>query len=414
MEKVSYLKKGREVSGFSALISLVLAISKGLIGFLSGSVVLLTSALDSFVDLVGMVTSWFGLKIAEKKPDKKFPYGYYKAESLAAMFVSFFILYAAFELLLAGYSRIFILSEITIPLIALAVMIVSSFASFILSRYLFNAGNQINSQLLITNSKERMIDVFSSLIVFAAILASYYKIPYIEGIVTMGISLLIFKVGLFSIRDSIFALMDVSPSKEIENKIKKILKSIKGVESFENLKLRKAGPFIFGEVIVKIKKFVDVTKAHEIADNIENKIKEQIKQVDSFTVHVEPFKTKRQKILVPVKNKDGLNSEISEHFSRAEYFIFVLMDNKKIKSYYFKANPFKTKKVRTGISVTHYVIKEKIDTVITKEIGEISFHALRDGLVDVYKAEGKRVKDIINNFIDNKLTRLKQQTREKD
>jgi len=275
-------------------------------------------------------------------------------------------------------------------------------------------GEEINSQALLVNSQERKVDALSSIAVFVAILSNYYEIPYIEGSVVIVLASLILKIGIISMRDSVFALMDVSPSKEIENKIKKILKSIKGVESFENLRLRKAGPFIFGEVIVKIKKFVDVAKAHEIADNIENKIKEQIKQVDSFTVHVEPFKTERQKILVPVKNKNGLNSEISEHFSRAEYFIFVLTDNKKIKSYYFKANPFKTKKVRTGISVTHYVIKEKIDTVITKEIGEISFHALRDGLVDVYKADGKRVGDIINNFIDNKLTRLKQQTREKD
>jgi len=408
------IRKGQRAAKNATIITVLLAMLKAVVGLLSGSLALLTDALHSTIDIVTISISFVGLKIAGKRPTKRFPYGYYKAESLAVLFISLIIFFIAFRLLLRGYYYLFFVSAINFAPAALSVALISSAVSFLVARYLKKTGEEINSQALLVNSQERKVDALSSIAVFVAILSNYYEIPYIEGSVVIVLASLILKIGIISMRDSVFALMDVSPSKEIENKIKKILKSIKGVESFENLRLRKAGPFIFGEVIVKIKKFVDVAKAHEIADNIENKIKEQIKQVDSFTVHVEPFKTERQKILVPVKNKNGLNSEISEHFSRAEYFIFVLTDNKKIKSYYFKANPFKTKKVRTGISVTHYVIKEKIDTVITKEIGEISFHALRDGLVDVYKADGKRVGDIINNFIDNKLTRLKQQTREKD
>ncbi|MCD6092940.1 MAG: cation diffusion facilitator family transporter [Candidatus Aenigmarchaeota archaeon] len=408
------IRKGQRAAKNATIITALLAMLKAVVGLLSGSLALLTDALHSTIDIVTISISFVGLKIAGKRPTKRFPYGYYKAESLAVLFISLIIFFIAFRLLLRGYYYLFFVSAINFAPAALSVALISSAVSFLVARYLKKTGEEINSQALLVNSQERKVDALSSIAVFVAILSNYYEIPYIEGSVVIVLASLILKIGIISMRDSVFALMDVSPSKEIENKIKKILKSIKGVESFENLRLRKAGPFIFGEVIVKIKKFVDVAKAHEIADNIENKIKEQIKQVDSFTVHVEPFKTERQKILVPVKNKNGLNSEISEHFSRAEYFIFVLTDNKKIKSYYFKANPFKTKKVRTGISVTHYVIKEKIDTVITKEIGEISFHALRDGLVDVYKADGKRVGDIINNFIDNKLTRLKQQTREKD
>ena len=84
----------------------------------------------------------------------------------------------------------------------------------------------------------------------------------------MFFSLLVFKIGLFTVKDSFFALMDLSPSKEIENNVKDITESIVGIEDFDDLKLGKSGPFIFDEVNVKIRKHVDVVRAHEISNNL--------------------------------------------------------------------------------------------------------------------------------------------------
>ncbi len=408
------LKKGQKAAGRAALVSFLLVIIKGVVGFLSGSVVLITDALHSLTDLTIDVASWFGLKIAQRKPNEKFPYGYYKAESLATLFISFFILYAAGNLLIEGYSRLFIIQEINLPFLALLVALVSSFVSFFISKYLRNIGKNINSELLIVNSKERFMDGISSVFVFLAIFLSYYKIPYIEGIVTIVISLLILKIGIFSIKDSILALMDISPSKEKEEQIKKTIKSVKGVDDFTDLKLRKSGPFIFGEVKIKVKKFVPVERAHEITDKIESKIKEKISQVNSFTVHVEPYKTEKHRIAIPVLKPKGLNSEVMKHFGKANYFLFVDITKKSIHKFYSKENPGRKREVRAGMEAVHFIIKEKADVLVTKEIGEISFHTLRDNLIDIYKIEGVTAREVVNNFLKNKLVRLEEQTKEKD
>lgn len=50
--------------------------------------------------------------------------------------------------------------------------------------------------------------------------------------------------------------------------------------------------------------------------------------------------------------------------------------------------------------------------LITKEVGEISFHTLRDNLIDIYKAEGKTVKEVIENFVKGKLEILNKPTKE--
>jgi len=415
-DKQNKLKQGEKVAAVSILTSLLLSVSKAIIGFFAGSIVLITDALHSGADTMTGFASWFGLKISQKKPDERFPYGYYKAENLATLVVSGFILYVAFELLLEGYSKLFILSQLTRPFEALGIALVSSVVSYFLSRYLRKTGEKINSQSLIANSNERRVDIFSSLIVFIAILLTFLKVPYIEGIITMIISILALKIGLTTAKDSIFALMDVSPSKEIEKKVKGIINSNAGIEDFEELRLRKAGPFIFGEVKVKIRKFVDVKRAHEIADSIENKIKNEINDIDSFTIHVEPYEAEEQKIVIPIISNKGLDSNIMKNFGRANYFMFLTVNKKerKVAFRYVKENPHKEKLVKAGLAVVNFIVKEKVDALIAGEVGEISFHTLRDNLIDIYKAKGKTVGANIDNLLKNKLGRITEPKKVED
>ncbi len=407
------LKKGEVAAKKAGLISVLLVIIKLIVGSLSGSIALISDALHSFADLTVDIISWAGLKIAQKKPDEKFPYGYYKAESLATLFISFFILYIAVNLILEGYSRIIVVSEITMPFIALFIALISSLVSFIIAKYLRGIGETINSQVLIINSKERFLDGISSLGVFVAILLNSYGIYWAEGVITIIIGAMILKIGILSLKDSIFSLMDISPVEE-EEKVKDIIKSAKGVDDYSDLKLRKAGPFVFGDVKIKIKKSASINKAHDIADEIESKIKTEVNYIKSFIVHIEPYKTERNKIAIPVLNPEGLSSKIMDHFGRADYFMFLETDKKSIVRFYFKENPHKKKKLRTGLDVVNFILKENVNVLVTAEIGEISVNKLRDNLVDIYKANGRNCGEIANNFLESRLIKMKKPTRKKD
>ena len=314
-----------------------------------GATILIADALHTSIDLLTYFASLFGLKISQKRPDKKFPYGYYKAENLVTLLVSVFILYAAIELLIEGCSRIFTLTKISIPFQATLVAIVSLIVSYFFTRYTRKIGTEINSQLLIAISKDKLIDVFSSIIVLISILATFYRIPYIEGLFTILLSALSLKSGIFIIKDSIFALMNISPGKEVEEKVKKT--SVVRVEEFKDLKLRRVGPFIFGEVTIMIRRCTNIKRAHEIAENIENKIKKEIEEIISFTIHIEPYEGKEIKLAIPIKENKGLDSEVSEHFGKANYFIFVIVNKKegKIISFYIKDNPYKERVVKVGL-----------------------------------------------------------------
>ena len=410
-ERISKLKQGEKTAGISTIAIILLAFVEALIGFLSGNTILMIDALHNAADSVASFASWFGLKISQRAPTERFRYGYYKAESLATLFVAIFILYAAFELLLEGYSKLFAVPEITMPIEALGIAVVSAVGSYLLARYMRETGEKIDSQSLIANAQERTTHVFSSIIIFVAILLTFYKVSYVESIITMFFSIVIFRIGILSAKDSIFALMDVSPSQEMEKKVREVIASISGVEDYEDLKLRRAGPYVFGEAKVKIRKFVDVRRAHEISENIENKIKDEIDRIDSFTIHIEPYKGRKQKLVIPIQNKDELNSKIMDHFGRANHFIFITVEDGEVTSHYIKDNPHKMSKVRAGLSAAHEVLKEKVDVLVTRQIGEISIHNLRDHLVDVYLTKRRIVKNAVDDFTDNKLERLTEPTR---
>ncbi len=415
-KEMDLLRESEGAALLTTLATIFLAAGKGIAGSLTGSLVLMTDALHSAVDIFPIFAAWLGLKISQKEADEKFPYGYYKAESIASFVVSLFIIYVAAEFILEGYSKLFEVSEISYPLLAGSAASVSIVVSGLIARYQKKVGERTNSQSLVANARESFADVLSSFVVLVAIALSYYGVPYVEGAVTIVIALLVLKIGLETLKDSAYGLMDISPSKEIENKVISTIGEIAGVEGFADLKLRRSGLFLFGEITVMIRKFVDVERAHEIADYVESKVKDNIPRIDSFMVHVEPYRTDKLHIVIPVKSEHSEDSEISDHFGRAPYHALVYVDKKegKIEELEIRENEFKDKEVRAGLNLIRELVKEKIDVVITKEMGEISFHTLRDNLVEIYSAEDEALKKVIKKFVDDELSRLEKPTKEKD
>ena len=407
------LKRGERAAAAAIFIFLLLAATKAVVGFLSGSVILLSDAFHSGADILSTLASLLALKIAQRKADQKFPYGYFKAENLAALFVSIFILWAGGNFFLEGIERVGKTTVLKFAPLTLLVAAASILINLFIFRYLEKVGREINSQALLFNAAEKKMDILTSGAVFSGIFLTILKTPFVEGITTVIISLLLLKTGLTSAKDALFALMDVSPGEAVEQKIVEAIRTVPWVEEFWDLRLRKSGPFVFGRCKVGVRKWIDVKRAHEIADKIEEAVLRSVPQVSSFFIHIEPFKTSWRHLAIPVGEKKGLHSSLSDRFARAPYFLFVNIKSSKIKGYYFLKNPYQEKPVRAGLLASKLIVGQKSDTLLTKAIGEISFHFLRDNLVDVYLAKGKSAKEAIDYFTAGKLTQIRKPTRKR-
>ncbi len=409
MDEINKLKEGVKSANELTLSSLVLSILKLVVGLTTNSVVLISDALHSGSDLITALVSLIGLKIAQRKENERFPYGYYKAENLSALLVSVLITVGAIGLIREGVERLSEPSLTKMPILAMATALTAVIVSYIISKRTIKVGEKINSQSLIANGKERLLDVISASLVFVSIALSSLGIKYIEGITTIIISLFILKVGIETGKESILALMDYNPkeNKEILNYLNK---KAGGEIKFTNIKIRKAGPFLLGEVEAEAKENTNIKKAYEI---IETAKRQAMKQFDitQLEVTIKPKTKKTIKIVIPTTN-----GKVSEHFARAQEFEIVKIDvkNRKILNKKRIKNPYFNKQVRAGLSAAKFLLNKKIDYIITKEIGEISLHTLSDNAVAVIKAENESIEKTIKDFLNERLKLIKHATKIKD
>jgi predicted Fe-Mo cluster-binding NifX family protein len=140
-------------------------------------------------------------------------------------------------------------------------------------------------------------------------------------------------------------------------------------------------------------------KAHELADKVENFIAENYEQIESVFIHVEPQKNGTVTAILPVENIEGPDSRIHGHFARAPYFVILKLNDTRTDIEDFYYNEFLSEKQHIGVKVARVLVRYKIDLLFTFNIGEISYHVLKDNLVDIYEAkEGSTVKEIIESY----------------
>jgi len=401
------LRKGQKVAALSTLAILLLALSKGLIGYLSGSLALLADALHSSTDVLAIFASWFGLYLSGRKPSKRFPLGFYKAENITTFFISLLILYAAVELGIEGIKSFNQVPQIRMPYIALTISLVLAPAYYFLAKWEKKIGKEINAQSLIANGQETMMHAAYSPIIFIAITASYFQIRYVESVFTLVFAAGVLWIALKNGRIAIYGLMDASVDTSLINNVENLLAQQEGIKKVNGLKIRQAGSFLFGQAVIQVKKAMDVSQGHLIADKAEEKIREKYPKISTFNIHVEPFKPKILTLMIPVKEDNGIHSKLSDHFGRSTYYAFLKLHKNQIKDVAIVKNPFKVKEERAALAVQNHFIEEKApDVIIAKGIGEIAFYALRSRFIDLFQARGEKVEENIKYFISSELQEL--------
>ena len=384
-DKFSSLKKGETTAKLSTIAVALLGVLKGFIGFLSGSMALLADAVHSLSDVFALLAVWLGLRLAQKKPTEKFPYGYYKAETLASLAVAVVILASGIEILWESIKKFSSPSTISFPFLALSVAIFSMMFSYLLSRYKGKTGREINSRALIGESKHSMVDVYLSLAVFSGILFSHLGVLWVEPLAGLVIGIAIVKLSVGLAKDTVLVLMDACLRPDRIDQIKTIAKGVSGVKGVHDVKIRRSGPFVFGEMHVEVEEEMAVERAHAISDEIERKIKDGIKEIDSLTIHVEPAEIEAYRVAVPIDNDAGLESKINPHLGKAPYFLFIDIDNGKVEKWFASQNPGVGLEKKRGITSAHFLIEHKVNVLLAKELGEGPFHVLKDNFVKIYR-----------------------------
>lgn len=379
------LKLGIKASRNAALSLAFLAFLKGTVGIHTGSTALLADAVHTGLDIFASLAVWIGLKISLKSSGERFPYGYYKAENIVALFVSLLILLSGVELLKEGFAGVKPPPEIEFQVLALATAVFSMLAIYALFIYKRNVGTRINSQALIADAMHSYTDVFSSMIVVVAVLGSMLGILELDSLGVIVISLLIFKMGIESARDAMLTLMDAWLDEEASEKIKKNICNIPGLIELEDLKLRKSGLVVFGEAAVEVEGETDLKRVELLSEEIKTAVKKEVKNLEHIVVNARPVHRKNLKLALPVLDRDGLQAKPSEHLGKAPYFLFVEIEEGRVGNWEIIENLSFNSGKKRGLKAVETIIREKANVLVIRTVGEGPFHMLRDNFIKILR-----------------------------
>lgn len=259
--------------------------------FLTGSVGLLSDALESFVNLAGAIMALAMLAIASKPPDSDHNFGHGKAEYFSSGFEGALIVVAAISIAYAAGLRLLNPKPIEKLDIGLAVSIGASVINFLVARILGKAGQRYNSITLEANSRHLMTDVWTSAGVLTGVGA--VKITgwlWLDPAVAIIVAISILLTGFRLVSKSISGLMDIALQPEEQALITDIMSkySQNGLVEYHELCTRQAGTKKFVSMHVLVPGSWSVQKGHQLVEDIEDEISASIQGVTVIT-HLEPI-----------------------------------------------------------------------------------------------------------------------------
>lgn len=396
----------------STLLIVLLVFLKAVIGYCFDSPLLIADAWHSGTDVLINLTSLIGLWLASRKKTTRFPYGLYRAETMACLLIGSVIVFVGVEMFRDGMDKLFQPGQtVDFPFFPMGAALVSCAVACVLTVKQGAVGREIGSKALLATSRDSLLDIFNSLLVLAGIVLVYAGIPYVEGSVIMIISIFIIKLGIETAVTSIMILMDANLDIDLQIEIEEKLNRVSGVKGVTGVKIRQSGPFKMVECIIKTNASLSLYKTHAMADRAEDMLFTEFNNIASAFVHVEPDKNHVMTAIIPVQKMDGLNSRVHGHFGRSPYFIVVNLNNDETYIEDFYLNEFLHGKGHIGLQVVKAIINYKADLLFAASVGEISFHMLKNNFVDIYRVDkDATVSEIIELYRLNQLVSISEPT----
>jgi cation diffusion facilitator family transporter len=261
-----------------------------LLGYaLTGSVGVLSDALESMVNIAAAALAAWAVSLAARPPDEDHPYGHDKAEYLSSVLEGVLVGVAAVLIVVAARERLLDPRVLPLSVPGLLVTGLSSVLNFWLARYLIDVGRAARSIALEADGKHVMTDVITSIGVLGGVLvASLSGLTWLDPVIAMLVAVNVLKTGYDLIRHSLRGLMDEALSSEELTSIRAVLAPFAGrYLEVHDLRTRSSGVRRFVDFHLIVPSELSVQAAHDLCDEIENAI-HVILPDSSVTIHVEP------------------------------------------------------------------------------------------------------------------------------
>ena len=297
----SSLTKFAWLSIFTAIVTITL---KSIAFILTGSVGLLSDALESLVNLAAAVIALLMLKVAEQPPDEEHRYGHAKAEYFASVTEGLFIFIAAIAIIVSAVDRIIHPKIIEQAFLGLGISIIASIINYVVAKKLLKVGKRHHSITLEADGHHLMTDVTTSIgVIVAVFLVATTGWQILDPAIAIFVAFNIIFTGLKLIKRSVLGLLDTSISRDELDIIKSIFDKYErqGLK-FHGLRTRQSAQRRFVSFHVLVPGNISVQKGHDLLEKIEKEIRDLIEKV-TISTHLEPVEDPRSLEDISIERK---------------------------------------------------------------------------------------------------------------
>ena len=293
-EKEAALKAVQRVFVITLALNLLVAFAKLALGYWTNTLSIRADGYHSLLDGSSNIVGIVALKLSMQPADSDHPYGHRKFEAIASMIISFFIFLTCFEIVSHALPRL--LSGPTGPppevsplsyTVILAGLVINLFVTW----YEGKRGRELNNDLLQTDAKHTLSDVWVTVSVLASMIAIQLGYGWLDAVISLGIAVMILRVGYEIIKAQLGSLVDeaVLDPKEVA----RIVMQIPEVRGCHKIRSRGMRDHVFMDLHIQVDPELTIKAAHEISYRVETALHEAFDHLSDVLVHVEEDKLQR-------------------------------------------------------------------------------------------------------------------------
>jgi len=285
-KRIGYLEAWVSIIG-----NVLLFLLKLLIGIAINSLSLIADAFHSLSDVLTSIVVLVGFKFGEKPADKEHPFGHGRIEIIATLIIAFLLIVVTYDIGKSAILRIISPQKVKFSSIAIIFMIASAgFKEWMASFSIF-LGKKINASSLIADAWHHRSDAIASLLVGLGLIFMRFNLYLIDGILALGVAILIGWIAVRLIIISSSTLIGEAPDSELISKISQISLSVPGVINMHDIYVHDYNTNKIISLHVEVNDNLLADVAHEIATTVEEKIKEKT-HAYNVTAHIDPKERK--------------------------------------------------------------------------------------------------------------------------
>ncbi len=272
------------------ITNIFLCLSKISIGLIFSSMSILADGINNLSDAGSSVVTLIGFKLSMKPADDDHPFGHARIEYIAGLIVSFIILLLGVDLIRSSIFKIIHPEPVQFSPIMFIVLILSILVKLWLSRFNFILGKKIDSTTMIAIGTDSRNDVIATTAVLIALIINNFIDINLDGIMGVVVGIFILVSGITLIKETTNPLLGEAPDPELVASIESKILSCEMVSGLHDLVVHSYGPNKwFATVHVEVPADVDFLECHDIIDNIERDLKDELGI--HLVIHLDPIVT---------------------------------------------------------------------------------------------------------------------------